>query len=206
LWTDQTMDTFMKTQYPEFYPLYTSYPYTIQRCDAFRYFVLYTYGGIYLDMDIVCKQSLEKFLTYEIVLTHSHTPGSLFTNALFMTVPKHPFMKYCIDHLFHSRNHFQYFGKHLHVMNSTGPYFLSKRVKEYGPMEHAYFLTRDDYAGDCTICNESKCTGGTHFTHVSGLSWSELDSTLYNALYCHRVTLGLIGVALLLSIKKQNSS
>lgn len=45
LWTDDSMDEFVKINYPKFYKVYKSYEYNIQRCDAFRYLVLYKYGG-----------------------------------------------------------------------------------------------------------------------------------------------------------------
>lgn len=59
LWTHEDMDKFVKSEYPNFYKTYISYKYDIQRCDAFRYLVLYTYGGIYLDLDIVCKKKFK---------------------------------------------------------------------------------------------------------------------------------------------------
>jgi mannosyltransferase OCH1-like enzyme len=45
LWTDEKMSTFIKEYYPWFIPTYEAYPYSIQRVDAFRYFVIYHYGG-----------------------------------------------------------------------------------------------------------------------------------------------------------------
>ena len=55
LWTDKKMDKFVEKYYPDFYDFYSSYKYVIQKCDAFRYLVLYKFGGIYLDMDLLCK-------------------------------------------------------------------------------------------------------------------------------------------------------
>jgi len=37
---------------PWFLPTYDNYPYNIQRVDSSRYFLLYQYGGMYVDMDI----------------------------------------------------------------------------------------------------------------------------------------------------------
>ena len=65
LWTDEKMEEFIKNEHSWFYDTYMGYPHHIQRCDAFRYFVLYTYGGIYLDMDITCLKDLKDFLKYE---------------------------------------------------------------------------------------------------------------------------------------------
>jgi mannosyltransferase OCH1-like enzyme len=57
LWTDETMDKFVKKYYHDFYKIYKSYKYHIQRCDVFKFLVLYKYGGIYLDMDIICNKN-----------------------------------------------------------------------------------------------------------------------------------------------------
>ena len=34
LWTDETMEKWVKKEYPDFYTKYKSYKYNIQRCDA----------------------------------------------------------------------------------------------------------------------------------------------------------------------------
>lgn len=203
LWTNKTMDIFMKTHYPSFYRMYRSYRYDIQRCDAFRYFVLYTYGGVYLDLDIICNKSLDPFLHYELILARSYTPGSPFTNAFFMVAPKHPFIKHCIDQLSKTSEYFKYLGKHLHVMYSTGPSFLSNRIKEFGDIPNRYILKKEEYSGDCKSCNESTCKGGVYFTHIPGMSWHGIDSILYHFFYCNQLTLYLLGIIIFLSFSKK---
>ena len=198
LWTHETMDIFVKNNFPDFYKIYKSYKYDIQRCDAFRYLVLYKYGGVYLDMDIICKKNLNNFLHYDLVLTRSSNIEASFTNSFYMVIPNHPFFKFCIDKLPDYIDSFQYFGKHLHVMNSTGPLFLTKMVNNYGKIPNCYFLNKKEYAGDCNSCNENKCSGGIYFTHITGESWHELDSTIYNFLLCNKKIIGLIFLFLLI--------
>ena len=185
LWTDKTMDKFVKKYYPYFYKTYNSYKYNIQRCDVFRYLVLYKYGGIYIDMDIICNKKLHKLLHYDLVLAHSSNIETSFTNAFFMVIPNHPFFKYCIDHLSENINNYQYFGKHLHVMYSTGPSFLTSMINDYGKIKDSYILTKKEYAGNCNVCNENICKGGTYFTPIHGNSWHEIDSSIYNFGLCN---------------------
>lgn len=186
LWTDETMDVFVKTYYPEFYKTYHSYKYDIQRCDAFRYLVLYKYGGIYLDMDIICKKKINDLLKYDIVLAHSSNVKTSFTNSFFMVSSNHPFMKYCIDHLSENVNKYQYFGKHLHVMYSSGPLFLNNMISDYGDLENHHNLNAEEFAGDCNVCNEDKCKGGIYFSHIRGQTWNEMDSFILNFLLCNK--------------------
>jgi mannosyltransferase OCH1-like enzyme len=186
LWTDDMMDDFVQLEYPDFYPTYKSYKYHIQRCDAFRYLILYKYGGIYLDMDIFCKKKLETFLQYDFVVPKSSNFSVSYTNSFFMVVPHHPFIKFCIDNLPLYVNSYNILGKHIHIMNSTGPLFLTKMIKKYGlnNIPNHYILTSKEFAGDCSVCNNGSCKGGGYFAHVEGKSWNSSDSEFYNFCLC----------------------
>ncbi len=193
LWTHDDMEEFVKINYPDIYDTYMGYKYDIQRCDAFRYMLMYKNGGIYLDLDIACKLSIEDLLSNDIVLSRSSNVGKYFTNALLMTVPNHPFFRFVIDHLFEYKDSHMFLGKHLHVMNSTGPIFLTKMfdkyVKENGDIPRLYILGKEEFSGDCNVCSVNKCEGGKYFTHVTGNSWHAWDSTLYNAIMCNSVSI-----------------
>ena len=49
----------IKEYYPWFLDTYNSYPYNIQRADAIRPFILYHYGGLYVDMDTFCLTNFD---------------------------------------------------------------------------------------------------------------------------------------------------
>ena len=133
-------------------------------------------------MDIICNYKLNKLLKYNIVFANSSNVKTSFTNAFYMVIPNHPFFKFCIDHLQENIHNYEYFGKHLHVMYSTGPLFLTNMIGAYGKIPNMYVLTQNEFAGDCNVCNENKCHGGKYFTHITGNSWHEIDSTIFN--YC----------------------
>lgn len=200
LWTDSTMEEFIKSEYPSYYDLYMSYKYNIQRCDVFRYFVLYKYGGIYLDMDILCKKKLDAYLKYNIVLAKSSNV-SMFTNSFFMVEPGNKFIKFCIDNLKDNRNSLWFLGKHMHIMSSTGPFYLSKMVNKFklSNMKNNHVLTNEEYAGDCCVCNEETCVGSPYFKHIKGQSWNSFDSLFYNFLLCNtKLILGIIMIIIIL--------
>ncbi len=188
IWSHEMMEIFVKKEYPNFYDTYMSYPHDIQRCDAFRYLVLYKYGGIYLDMDIICKKKLDSLLKYELVISRSSNITSFYANAFFMTIPKNSFIKFCIDNLPNYVNSFYYFGKHWHIMNSTGSHFLTNMIKRYGEknIKNLYVLDNTEFVGDCNVCSENKCLGGTFFKHVYvNKTWNSFDSTIYNFMLCN---------------------
>jgi mannosyltransferase OCH1-like enzyme len=198
LWTDDDMDEFVKREYPNFYQTYISYKYHIQRCDAFRYLVLYKYGGIYLDLDIVCKKNLNNFINYDLVLTHSSNIKTSLTNSFIMIIPEHPFFKYCIDQLPNYSNSYSYFGKHLHIMNSTGPIFLTNMIYNYGKIKNTYFLNKNDFAGDCNVCNKYTCSGSEYFSHLIGQSWNSFDSHFYNFCLCNYMKIIFVIIMLII--------
>ena len=51
LWTDATMRQLIQDRFEWFLEIYDSYPTNIQRADSARYFILYTFGGLYADLD-----------------------------------------------------------------------------------------------------------------------------------------------------------
>ena len=66
LWTDVTSRKFIATNYPWFLSTFDNYPYPIQRADAIRYFVLHSFGGIYMDLDVGCQRNMDPLLYYPV--------------------------------------------------------------------------------------------------------------------------------------------
>lgn len=100
LWTDAKALAFLETYYPDFVPTFLSYPYDIQRADSIRYFLIYHYGGIYIDMDIGCNKPVDWILnsTSAGFLAPETWPAG-FSNDVFASVPGHPLSRLLIDSL-----------------------------------------------------------------------------------------------------------
>jgi len=62
LWTDSDIRLLVARRFPTYLKMFDSYPRQIQRADMFRYFVMYEYGGVYVDMDFEALQPLSKIL------------------------------------------------------------------------------------------------------------------------------------------------
>jgi len=187
-WYDDELHKFIESDFPWFLNMFNSYDINIKRIDMVRPFFLYKYGGIYLDMDIVCKKKLHSLLDYELVLSKSPNISSSYANAFFMTIPKNSFIKFCIDNLPNYVNSYYYFGKHWHIMNSTGSHFLTNMIKRYGEknIKKLYVLDNTEFVGDCNVCSDNKCLGGTFFKHVYvNKTWNSFDSTIYNFMLCN---------------------
>ncbi len=120
LWTGIEMRNFIAQHFPQFLTMYDNYPSWIMRCDAFRYFVLYQMGGIYLDADIECLSSFENELNRSkgCLLTEEFLEIFSIINALMASKPGHPFFKYLIEQLPVS-------AAHDDPLYATGPRFLT---------------------------------------------------------------------------------
>lgn len=64
IWNATEAHALLEEHYSWFFPTYDGYKYPIQRVDAFKYFVLWHHGGIYMDLDISCRRSLIPLLDY----------------------------------------------------------------------------------------------------------------------------------------------
>src|SRR5687768_5764884 len=82
-WTDSDLRNLIRDKYPWFLEIYDNYPYPIQRVDAARYFILYTFGGIYSDLDILPNRPFDQLLREGSgVFLVSSPNANILTNAL----------------------------------------------------------------------------------------------------------------------------
>lgn len=68
LWTDEDNRNFLKEHNQEFLEIYDGYSSNIERADSMRYFYLYHFGGLYVDLDFECLGNIEPLLNSDIVL------------------------------------------------------------------------------------------------------------------------------------------
>jgi Mannosyltransferase OCH1 and related enzymes len=133
-WNEKMMDDFMKIEYPDYYDLYSSLPYDIQRWDTIRFFILKKMGGLYVDVDYECLENIEPLIEgADIAIAlepDSHSPGlrvpCVLSNALFASIPNHPFLDQAIDRIFfHKTLKYSPSNKFKYVLETTGPLMLS---------------------------------------------------------------------------------
>ena len=105
LWTDATMQDFVRTTYPDLVSVYEGYTRNIQRADSFRYLVLNALGGVYADLDVepfraidtlveglTCFAGIEPDEHMGRNTRHTGAPF-LVTNAFMGGVPGHPWFR-----------------------------------------------------------------------------------------------------------------
>ncbi|KAJ5808152.1 hypothetical protein N7474_009421 [Penicillium riverlandense] len=138
LWTDASARDFLANHYPWFVDTWDNYAFPIQRADSIRYFVLYHYGGIYLDMDTWCNETLPIHKLGSDTAKHYALFKSTFptgvTNDFLITSAHHPAYTAAIAQLpaFNAITRvWARWQPHCAIMISAGPMFLTMVLKGY---------------------------------------------------------------------------
>jgi hypothetical protein len=125
IWNATAAHEFLETEYPWFVPTYDSYSHPIQRVDALKYFVLYHFGGIYMDLDIACRRPLDPLLQFSAWWPEASPLG--VNNDLMASMPKHPIFLELTSGLV--RRNWNLVFPYLTIFWSTGPQFSSDMLR-----------------------------------------------------------------------------
>ena len=194
---DESNRNLVATYFPDFLSTYDNFPYNIQRADAVRYVWLYLFGGLYMDLDIKLKGSLESLFNDKngLYLVKSGNIGSVITNSIMASKAGHPIWLEMIEEM-KKPLPIWCVGKHLIVMNSTGPMALDRVVKR---SNYKYSILPISAMGTCSVCEEKCSTPGALIEPLQGSSWVEADTVFYNFWLCNwRMVVGGILIALVL--------
>jgi mannosyltransferase OCH1-like enzyme len=149
LWTDDANRAFVEQIFPELLPAYDGYRHPISRADLARYLVVCHYGGIYADLDCEALKPLDDLIAgHELIFgvepaSHVSKPGfsqrglnRVVCNAVFASVPHHPFWQYLFPMLIASKDA-------SNVLEAAGPYVLTRACDSYRHPEQMTILSSD---------------------------------------------------------------
>ena len=126
---DKYNKDFVASYFPWFLARYESYPREIQRVDAFRYFYLFYYGGFYMDLDVECLQSLDRYLNVGDIVFGRMGPDPNFShsipNAIMAARPRQEFWLFVFSALLQEKN------LDAPPELTTGPAFLKNSVDNW---------------------------------------------------------------------------
>ena len=198
LWTDASSEAFVEAHYPKLAHTYRNYPYVIQRADAIRYAILHHYGGLYIDLDIVCLHPLDFLRTYGFVMPKTWPVG--FSNDFLAGAPKHPFLEQMVSSL-PSKN-WELFSKYATVMFSTGPMFVTAQATAYRRTasyhrNHNLAVLPDDMYGKYVVSPDPL------FEHLHGSSWHGDDAKSVLWFLKHPIVVGAVLFAALAAVAVQ---
>ncbi len=177
LWTDKENELFVKTEFPDFYPMYTGFSKNIMRADVIRYLIMYKFGGVYLDLDYEVLEPFD-FGDHSLVLPMNRSinygdPANELGNSIFASVPGHPFW---IDVFQDLKNNPPCVNEYLQVLEATGPGLITRIFNEhsyeniYTPERLLYHPPSPKNRREIEIIKNNKISKGIH--HTCG-SWVE---------------------------------
>jgi mannosyltransferase OCH1-like enzyme len=84
----------------EWFDIYNSYKTNILKADLWRYLCLYINGGLYVDLDILCKESIEHFFNLSHDFIASEEPnGPGYSQMIFASEANSIFLKNIINNI-----------------------------------------------------------------------------------------------------------
>jgi mannosyltransferase OCH1-like enzyme len=124
LWTDITMRKLIQDKFDWFLPCFDGYAHPIQRVDASRYFILYTYGGLYADLDYEPLQNFWSFLPNDRpgFIESPYKYNERVQNSLMSSPPKHEIWNITFQVLLER-------CKRTDVLTSTGPSMVDEVLR-----------------------------------------------------------------------------
>tara|TARA_R110001592_G_scaffold330659_1_gene612920 strand:- start:509 stop:1162 length:654 start_codon:yes stop_codon:yes gene_type:complete len=155
LWTDDDNKNFIKNEFPDFYPIYDNYKNKINQVDSARFFYLYKYGGLYIDLDVLLTQNIKCLLDEDCCLfsqdsnkSYYATKANLpfFIDSMCMySKPGNNFIGEIIKHL--------YKNEPINIVNAldnvflTGPGMVTNLYNKLKPtikLNHNKIIVKDD--------------------------------------------------------------
>lgn len=194
LWDQSRIESLIDTMNYETQETYHSYDLMIQRIDFAKYVILYTFGGIYLDMDVKCLKSLDTiynahpdknvilslcpynfFHSLSLRLVGLRSNENLINNGVIACVPQHPLLNAIIRLAKNNKDTiFKVLGKNfLHIFHTTGPVMVTQAFREFKNDTDIAILD-NTYFEACDIDNvRNGCVPPSHAVglHVYEGSW-----------------------------------
>ncbi len=184
VWQEGAIQDFLWTYYTWFKFTYDTYKHPIQKIDAVRYFILYHYGGFFLDMDMACIQPFDNII-WNISQTFPHVDfiaaaerkriltgfSGYFQlmNGFMGTPPKHPLMLEAITNLRSSNRFFLTYRRS--ALLSAGAWYFARIFDKYPCKEHVFPL------------NERNFLQGVFMNHAELNSWHTYSGNMVHYLW-----------------------
>jgi mannosyltransferase OCH1-like enzyme len=182
-WTDGANRAFIAEAFPAFLPVYDGYRHQVNRADLARYLIVCHHGGVYVDLDCKSLRPLDDLLCgRELVFglepqSHVNKPAvasrgfrRLVGNALFASVPRHPFWQHLFPILFASKDQ-------SNVLEAAGPFALTRACDSYPrPQEITIlpaksFYPLDHFLQPIAERTEAEAGNGPYAIHYWAGSW-----------------------------------
>lgn len=224
LWSRPKADEFLAQHFGWFLPVWQSYKSDIYRVDALRYFIMYWFGGAYIDIDAECHRPIDELADHQVVLVSTPHSKLWLSNYFIMAHKGHPFFKYCIEQLpVVANSGVHWANSFISTMTMAGPMFLTWCYMRYAKnddandsddkdkttsssseihvLHHCYFGAGRDH------CNSmlSELNTSPYGDHQFHSSWNAKRRAWADVVRLLAILLGIISVGILIVVKSRTS-
>lgn len=186
---NQQKDDFVREVYPQYFKVYESFRYPIQKYDFFRYLAVHHYGGFYFDIDVLLASGLLPLLgagcifAFEAISTSVYLRDDLrmdwqIGNYAFGAIRHHRFLETIIENCVRGQREPKWVEammrgtpplhrREFYIINSTGPGLVSRTYAENAELAQTVdVLCPDDV---CDLRNWNSF--GEWGSHLAESSW-----------------------------------
>lgn len=205
IWNGYDCRELLINNFPEYLKLYDSLPYPIMKCDMIRYFILYKYGGFYMDCDRTCLKPLSELITKynepDVMVGYFNYDINFhnivyYNNDFLYSKQGSLFMKQCFQNIKLSIMP----NKTLQILNTGGPIFLRNQIVNYNGNEKIIKLSKE--INSCDVCG---CTPDLSqqytFSDFSKSSWLSFKEKIIFFFLCNRHSIILLIIISMLIVK-----
>lgn len=179
--------------------LYNYYTIPAQRADLARYAILYIYGGIYLDMDMVCKKNLNFFLKKDIFFTTDvfNFLYKRYLTGIIGAKKNHPIFKLMMEKMILRKKNASKF-----VAYSTGTQLFYDSIQEYmkNTGDTNISVIERKYLHPCSILDDELCAYKCDSCYVAHTNYSSWSPSLKLVKYIKKNTLPIFIVIIVIIV------
>jgi len=111
---DNDILEFLKNDFPDFVEGYSKLQYGASKADLWRYLIIYKYGGVYADLDCLCKTPLKEWIDPDASYVTQLGINKDLCQWLIISIPQNPiFLKAAyksLENIWKKRYKVSYFG------------------------------------------------------------------------------------------------
>ena len=190
---DKEAESFVLKEYGnEWYDIFINAPVGVMRGDIWRYLIINSYGGVYVDLDTFCKKPLNEWLNnkYEMVICLDDD-NETFVQYAFAGSPKNYILPVVIDYIKNKIISHEPKNKHF-IHHVTGTIAWSDGIKKaieyekYAKLEHNLFdnfeILNKIFKEKNIYCHKdwNDFHNGGFIEHLVGhLNWSDGKYTMW---------------------------
>jgi len=139
--------------FPNYLKQFDNFEKEIERIDFVRCIIMYVWGGVYMDLDVLPLQPLDKWLEMDKIIfgyEGKHGGGKRLGNSILFSPPKQKFWKHYMDYIMDN------YKKNKKVVENTGPIALTNF---YNKNKHNYnnLIITDHYVFYNGRGNDDRC-------------------------------------------------